>query len=107
MMDQHAKLKQHTSDLESALSQREAALVEFQAANMSASRKYDQVDEEQRLRVRQLEEDLNQQTTLSESLQRQVSRQLPIILPHSPLLVPPLSFLTTTHYLFPQSLSTS
>jgi len=71
--EQHNKLKQHTAELESSLAQKESSLIHMNAANMATSRKCDQTEEEQRLKVRQLEEDLCSQNELAESLQNQVS----------------------------------
>lgn len=65
-------MKQHAADLETALSQRESTLVQLNAANQSATKKHDQTDEEQRLKLRQLEEDMSNQTSLCDSLQQQV-----------------------------------
>lgn len=72
LSEQHGKLKQHANDLETALSQREATLVQLQATNLSASKKHDLTDEEQKMRIRQLLEDLNNQTSKCESIERQV-----------------------------------
>ena len=72
LKEQHGKLKQHAADLETALSQRESTLVQLNAANQAATRKHDQTDEEQRLKLRQLEEDLTNQTAVCDSLQQQV-----------------------------------
>ena len=75
LKEQHGKLKQHAADLETALSQRESTLVQLNAANQAATRKHDQTDEEQRLKLRQLEEDLTNQTAVCDSLQQQVQRE--------------------------------
>ena len=72
LLEQHNKLKQHSSDLEAALAQHEAEIVELHAAGASESRKHDQVDEEQMLKLRQLQEDLSAQASLIDSLQEQV-----------------------------------
>lgn len=69
LKDQHTKLKQHAADLEAALAQRESALVQLSASSQSVTRRNDQLNEEQRLRLRQLEEDLGTQTSLCASLQ--------------------------------------
>ena len=68
-------MKQHAADLETALSQRESTVVQLNAANQAATRKHDQTDEEQRLKLRQLEEDLTNQTAVCDSLQQQVQCQ--------------------------------
>lgn len=73
LKEQHTKLKQHAADLETALAQRESTLVQLNAANQTSTRKHDQTDEEQRLKLRQLEEDLTNQTSVCDSLQQQVS----------------------------------
>lgn len=65
-------MKQHATELETALGQRESAMVQLNAANQSVTRKHDELSEEQRLKVRQLEEDLSSQNTLCDSLQNQV-----------------------------------
>ena len=72
MKEQHTKVKQHASELESALAQRESALVQLNAANQSVNRKHDELSEEQRLKVRQLQDDLSKQSSLCDSLQSQV-----------------------------------
>lgn len=76
LQDQHTKLKQHVSDIEAALAQRESALVQLNAANMASYRKHDQFDEEQKLKIQQLEEDLSNQTNLCETLQQQVGEEV-------------------------------
>jgi len=73
LKDQHNKVKQHAVELEAALAQRESVLVQLSAANQTVTQKHDQLTEEQMLRVRQLEEDLSNQTSLCDSLKAEVS----------------------------------
>ncbi|KAF6021807.1 GOLGA3 [Bugula neritina] len=75
LKDQHNKVKQHAVELEAALAQRESVLVQLSAANQTVTQKHDQLTEEQMLRVRQLEEDLSNQTSLCDSLKAELNSE--------------------------------
>ncbi|XP_067935057.1 golgin subfamily A member 3-like [Watersipora subatra] len=75
LKEQHNKAKQHTSELESALGQRESALVQLSAASQTLTAKHDEESEEQKIKIRQLEDDLNKQALLHHDLQSQVDSE--------------------------------